>query len=150
MPPETKNAEARYPAALKVRSQQERQSNSEIRLPLQEGKWLALIERGLLVFPCRKADKRPFNAHGFKDASIDGDVVATWWKRWPDALVGVPTGGSSGLYVIDIDSARHDEANDWLERHAPFLPETRQHQTKSGGWHLLFQHRNGLRNSASR
>jgi len=42
MPPETKNAEARDPGALKmVRSrQQEQTSNSEIRLPLQEGKWL--------------------------------------------------------------------------------------------------------------
>jgi bifunctional DNA primase/polymerase-like protein len=57
---------------------------------------------------------------------------------------------SSGLYVIDVDSARHDAANDWLERHAPYLPETRQHLTKSGGWHLLFRHRDGLRCSASK
>jgi bifunctional DNA primase/polymerase-like protein len=104
---------------------------------------------GIPVFPCR-ADKRPYTERGFKDASTDPALIQEWWKQWPDALVGVPTGEFSGLYVIDIDSARHDEANDWFERHAPFLLETRQHQTKSGGWHLLFQHRDGLRNTAGK
>jgi Bifunctional DNA primase/polymerase, N-terminal len=40
-------------------------------------------------------------------------------------LIGVPTGEASGLFVIDVDSARHEEATDWLERWSPHLPETR-------------------------
>jgi Bifunctional DNA primase/polymerase, N-terminal len=62
-------------------------------------------------------------------------------------LVGVPTGAASDLFVIDVDSARHAEAEDWLERWSPHLPDTRQHATQSGGIHLLFRHRAGLRNS---
>jgi hypothetical protein len=62
----------------------------------------------------------------------------------------VPTGETSGLFVVDVDSGRHDEANDWLESAGPHLPPTRWHATKSGGWHLLFKHRAGLRNTAGK
>ena len=55
-----------------------------------------------------------------------------------------------GLFVIDLDTSKHPEATDWLESNAPYLPETRQHRTKSGGLHLFFKHRDGLRNSAGK
>jgi hypothetical protein len=100
-------------------------------------------------FPCL-ADKRPACPHGFKDATADPSQLKELWRQFPGPLVGVPTGEASGIFVIDIDSARHDEANDWLERWSPYLPDTRQHATQSGGWHLLFKHRAGLRNSSSR
>jgi hypothetical protein len=51
--------------------------------------------------------------------------------------------------VLDIDSAKHLEADEWLERHAQRLPDTRMHRTRSGGLHLVFQHRAGLKNTAS-
>jgi Bifunctional DNA primase/polymerase, N-terminal len=101
------------------------------------------------AFPCR-ADKRPACAHGFKDATADPTELRELWRQFPGPLVGVPTGEASGLFVIDIDSARHDEATDWLERYSPYLPDTRQHATKSGGWHLLFKHRAGLNNTSSK
>jgi len=101
------------------------------------------------AFPCR-ADKRPACPHGFKDATADPDKLRELWRQFPGPLVGVPTGTVSGLFVIDIDCAKHDEANDWLERYSPYLPDTRQHATKSGGWHLLFKHRHGLKSSAGK
>jgi hypothetical protein len=101
------------------------------------------------AFPCR-ADKKPACSHGFKDATADPDELKELWRMFPGPLVGVPTGEASGIFVVDIDSARHDEANDWLERYSPYLPDTRQHVTKSGGWHLLFKHRAGLKNSTSK
>jgi hypothetical protein len=100
-------------------------------------------------FPCL-ADKRPACPHGFKDATADPGQLKELWRQFPGPLVGVPTGEASGIFVIDIDSARHDEATDWLERWSPYLPETRQHATRSGGWHLLFKHRAGLKNSSSK
>jgi len=109
---------------------------------------LALAERGVPVFPCG-SDKRPLVARGFKDASTDADITRAWWERWSGALVGVPTGERSGIFVLDIDSAKHLEADEWLERHAQRLPDTRMHRTRSGGLHLLFQHRAGLKNTAS-
>jgi Bifunctional DNA primase/polymerase, N-terminal len=101
------------------------------------------------AFPCH-ADKRPACPHGFKDATADPEKLRELWARYPGKLVGVPTGEASGLFVIDVDSGRHVEAQDWLERVSPDLPPTRQHATKSGGWHILFKHRAGLRNTASK
>jgi hypothetical protein len=96
------------------------------------------------------ADKRPACPHGFKDATADPDQLKELWRQFPGPLVGVPTGEVSGIFVIDVDTAKHDEANDWLERWSPYLPDTRQHATQSGGWHLLFKHRGGLRNSTGK
>jgi hypothetical protein len=78
-----------------------------------------LAEHGLPVFPCVNQprgpeDKRPLTAHGFKDASCDPDLVRKWWARWPDALVGVPTG--IRFVVIDID-LKHDDAQQWYDQH---------------------------------
>ena len=38
-----------------------------------------------------------------KDASTDRDQVGTWWKQWPDANIGIATGSSSGIFVVDVD-----------------------------------------------
>jgi Bifunctional DNA primase/polymerase, N-terminal len=111
---------------------------------------LRLACYGTPLFPCEAATKKPYTEHGFKDATCDPEKVKQWWRWWPDAVVGVPTGEASGIFVIDIDSGRHSEANDWLERRSPYLPDTRSHATRSGGWHLLFKHRHGLRNSAGK
>jgi Bifunctional DNA primase/polymerase, N-terminal len=112
--------------------------------PLQDALRLALP-----VFPCGP-DKRPTTPNGFYNASSDPDGIRQLWRDHPGQLVGVPTGEASGLFVVDIDNGRHEESNDWLERHSPYLPDTRHHATKSGGVHLLFEHRAGLRNTASK
>jgi hypothetical protein len=105
------------------------------------------LRLGLPAFPCR-ADKRPACPHGFKDATAEPDKLRELWKRYPGELVGVPTGEASGLFVVDVDSARHEEANDWLEH--SHLPATRRHITRSGGCHILFKHRAGLKNTAGK
>jgi hypothetical protein len=95
---------------------------------------LKLARRGISVFPCNQ-DKAPLTPHGFKDASRDPDIIGRWWQRWPDALVGVPTGDE--FVVLDIDQ-EHEEARRWLDANFRALPATRTHQTRSGGLHLLF------------
>jgi hypothetical protein len=114
---------------------------------LEEGLKLAFYE--IPCFPCLP-DKRPACPNGFKNATADAEQLKQLWKQYPGQLVGVPTGEASGIFVLDIDSARHPEADEWLERHADYLPETRLHRTKSGGLHLLFKHRAGLKNSTSK
>jgi hypothetical protein len=110
---------------------------------------LRLAYYGRPAFPCLD-NKKPACPHGFKDATADPEKLRELWREYPGPLVGVPTGEASGLFVIDVDSGRHDEANDWLESVSSHLPETRWHATKSGGWHILFKHRAGLRNSAGK
>jgi Bifunctional DNA primase/polymerase, N-terminal len=94
---------------------------------------LRLGARCLPVFPCDN-DKRPLTAHGFKNASTEPNVIRDWWGRWPDALVGVPTGIK--FCVVDVD-LQHADAQQWYGR--ANIPLTRKHSTRSGGRHLLFK-----------
>jgi hypothetical protein len=106
---------------------------------------LSLAERGISVFPCKAADKRPHTPRGFKDASTDPAIITEWWKQYPDALVGVPTGHK--FVVLDLD-LQHPEAQAWYAR--ANLPLTRTHITRSGGRHLLFKLREDFKCSAGK
>jgi hypothetical protein len=108
-----------------------------------------LAAAGYPVFPIA-ASKRPTCPHSFKDAATEAADIRRLWRDHPGPLVGVPTGKVTGLFVLDLDITKHTVAAEWFERHAPYLPETRQQTTRSGGLHLFFQHVEGLRNSAGR
>jgi hypothetical protein len=100
-------------------------------------------ERGAPVFPCRERDpgrKRPFTPRGFHDASRDPEIIKRWWRQWPAALIGMPTGEPSGVVVLDIDIKR-PEANgfDSLEDLGIVLPATPMVHTASGGLHVYFK-----------
>ena len=58
---------------------------------------------GLPVFPCVPEHKPPLTEHGFHDATTDPRQVTSWWQRWPDANIGLPTGSASGVEVVDVD-----------------------------------------------
>ena len=63
---------------------------------------LECLGRGCPVLPCAWAGpsrKNPLTPHGFHDASLDSIEIVNWWRRWPDALVGIPTGDASGFDV---------------------------------------------------
>lgn len=64
---------------------------------------LGYAAQGLAIFPCNPTNKRPLTPHGFKDASTDTDTVRGWWARWPNAMIGMPTGQTSGVWVLDVD-----------------------------------------------
>ncbi|WP_308465207.1 bifunctional DNA primase/polymerase [Rathayibacter soli] len=57
---------------------------------------------GVAVFACVPGSKRPLTSHGFHDASVNPRLVADWWARWPEANIGLPTGGDR-VDVVDID-----------------------------------------------
>lgn len=88
--------------------------------------------KGLPVFPCKSANKQPWTAHGFRDASTDPETITDWWRRWPDAMIGLPTGAPSGVWVLDVDDPAAFAAS------APPLPTTRKAITGKG-YHLYWR-----------
>jgi hypothetical protein len=111
--------------------------------------------RGWPMFPCHWADerrKRPLTTHGLHSASHDAEVITAWWRRWPRALVALPTGRAIGAAVLDID-IKDDRANGFDSLDAlgcTILPETPMAHTASGGLHLYLSLPDGidLRNTA--
>ena len=62
-----------------------------------------LARAGVPVFPCVPGTKQPLTHRGFHDASTDQQKVTSWWRRWPDANLALPTGATSGVDVVDVD-----------------------------------------------
>jgi putative DNA primase/helicase len=107
---------------------------------------LAYARRGLVVFPL--SGKVPFaNTHGHLDASMDESVVRGWWKKWPNANVGLPTGSINGFFVIDGDGPEGRASREKLiAKHGP-LPETYTVRTgrDDGGLHEYLEQPIGVR-----
>jgi hypothetical protein len=64
---------------------------------------MMLARHDVPVFPCAPGGKQPLTTHGFHDATADDSTVREWWRRWPNANLGIPTGAPSGVEVVDID-----------------------------------------------
>lgn len=100
---------------------------------------------GWAVFPVSSKNKRPLTPHGCKDAKRDPGAIRSWWKKWPDAGVGIATGSISQLIVIDEDLDENKgydgfaEVRRWERDHAP-LPDTVTAITGRGGSHLYFHY----------
>ena len=100
---------------------------------------------GWAVFPIRPEDKRPLTPHGCKDAKKDPGAIRAWWKRWPNANVGVATGSASNLVVIDEDYDPDKgidgimSMREWAKVHGE-LPDTAMVITGRGGSHLYFHY----------
>lgn len=73
-------------------------------LPLPQAAAM-LAASGVPVFPVAPRDKVPLirDGRGFRDATTNLRQVESWWRRSPNANIGVPTGAASGLSVVDVD-----------------------------------------------
>jgi Bifunctional DNA primase/polymerase, N-terminal/AAA domain len=101
---------------------------------------------GWHVFPCNPTDKRPLVSNGFYSATTDEDEIRAWWRRWPNAMIGVRMGATSGVWAIDPDAPKQgspDGVANWAELVAKHggIPHTHTHNTPNGGQHLLFNWR---------
>ncbi len=66
--------------------------------------------------------------------------VERWWVQWPEANIGVVTGASSRLVVVDVDGA-HGMAG--LEQHGVLPATLTALSGRPGGRHFYFQHPGG-------
>jgi hypothetical protein len=106
------------------------------------------VALGLPVFPC-DGGKKPLTARGFKDASRAPAAIRRMFRHPAAAMIGVPTGAQSGFVAIDIDVKDGRAGMAWLEAHRSAIPETRMHETRSGGRHLLFLAPDGVKTRCS-
>ena len=102
---------------------------------------------------CTSIGKHPRTVSGLKDASGDDSQIRRWWTKWPDANIGIATGTSSGIIVIDLDNAgakRGEENFSVMTRQNGMVPLTLAAITGAGK-HLFFRHPGmALRNSAGK
>src|SRR5690242_1945350 len=126
-------------------SQQERVDHTPLDIAL------SYTARGWPCFPCRDRDettdnfdpetgevevlkvKTPLTANGFKAATRFEHILRRWWRDWPTAMIGLPTGAQISAWVLDIDP-RHDgnETLAALEQEYGELPATLTATTASG------------------
>ena len=101
---------------------------------------LKYARHGTPIFPVDPADKSPLCAHGFHDATATERQVRRWWRRWPNAMIGMPTGPRTRIWVLDVDAeliATHPMARLYAI-HGP-LPNTAASDTPRGGMHFFFR-----------
>ena len=102
-------------------------------------------EYGWAVFPVSPETKKPLTPHGCLDAKKSPGAIRAWWKRHPEASVGVATGSMSGFIVIDEDLDEIKGKNGaqsvriWERDHGK-LPETVSVVTGRGGSHLYYRY----------
>jgi hypothetical protein len=110
--------------------------------PLSDTLATALLyaELGWRIIPCKAADKSPHIKDWRGRATTKADDIKRWWKRWPEALIGVLT-GDGGPVVLDVDekNGKHGEAAlaALVLKYGP-LPQSIEHRTPSGGRQIWF------------
>lgn len=95
---------------------------------------------GWPVHPLRPDGKEPLLRNGVHDASSDPDTVRNWWRRWPNANIGVATGPAS-FDALDIDTKHNGKGMQFAERarDAGLLSGwIGVVETPSGGMHVWF------------
>jgi hypothetical protein len=100
------------------------------------------IGLGWCVLPLVPHSKAPLIKGGYQSASRDAVTIEAWGKQFPHANIGIATGTSSGITVVDADPRNGGFAT--LAKLAgagfvfPLCPEAK---TGNGGRHLVFAHR---------
>jgi len=88
---------------------------------------------------CNKKDCRNPGKHSHilkfqSAASTNHTAIEGWWKEWPDANIGIVTGRTSRIVVLDVDPRNDgDESLGKLTQLHGALPETVTAVTSGGG-----------------
>lgn len=104
----------------------------------------AYADLGLRVLPIKPGEKRPPMSAWQDAATTDPATIDAWWTGlYRDHGIGIATGRSSAIFVLDVDVAdgkTGDETLADLEAAYGPLPDTPTVITGSGGRHYYFHH----------
>lgn len=118
-----------------------------------------LAKIGLRVFPChsgglnKKKVKTPLVKNGFHSATVEIEQLHRWWLKWPNALVGMPTGKVTGISVLDVDVDKETNnkiGEQQIESLGLVHPQAIKVRTPSDGVHYYFKNLKGVRSSAKK
>ena len=85
---------------------------------------LSFRKLGYSVIPIKSKRKTPLvDWKEYQTRKATDKEIKKWWKKWPDANVGIVTVAISGLAVIDCDS---EEASQRFLEAYPEVRDTRQ------------------------
>lgn len=104
---------------------------------------LAAAAAGYRVLPLT-ARKGPLFKTGehHAAATTDRETIVAWWRRWPQANVGLVNGPESDMFTVDVDvknGALGLSTLRGIERKRGRLPRTWTQLTPSGGRHYLYR-----------
>jgi putative DNA primase/helicase len=95
---------------------------------------------GWRVFPLN--GKEPRVKGGFRIATTDERTIRRWWKKWPDANIGIACDSEHGPVVIDLDEPKDEEVSGFQFLKTLELPReglvTRSAVSREGRLHLYF------------
>lgn len=93
------------------------------------------------IFPIHYKTKIPITQHGFKDATNDIEQIKSWWTKYPNAGIGLPTGEINDVLVIDVDPRNGGGISfDRLIDEFEPLPPTVECLTGGGGNHYYLKY----------
>lgn len=94
------------------------------------------------IFPLAPRSKVPHSRlapNGFLAASVDLSVIDRWWKREPDANIGIAC-AASGFVVLDVDPRNGgDETFNRLQQELGPIPTTWTNLTPGHGQHYYLR-----------
>jgi ribosome-binding protein aMBF1 (putative translation factor) len=98
--------------------------------------------KGYPVFPLAPLSKKPpKGTRGLSEATTDERQIAEWGREFPDGNIGLRTGPES-FDVIDVDPEKGGfDTEEALREEEKLWPDTPVQLTRSGGRHILVQHR---------
>lgn len=100
---------------------------------------------GFSVIPVRENKKPSIKWEKYQTEKAGPDQIQAWWKKWPEANIGLVTGRGSGRMVVDVDTKNGiDALNEFLNDNL-ITPVA---ETPGGGWHYYFKYQPGLTNKA--
>ena len=93
---------------------------------------------------CPSPGKHPFMENWQALATTDPDIITAWWTKYRHANIGIVTGRSSGVVVLDEDMRNGgDRSLARLKKRFGKLPVTALSISGGGGRHFWFRHPDG-------
>ncbi len=110
---------------------------------------LIYARKRLRVIPVARMSKKPILSDWTNEATLDGERIGQWFEN-TDLNIGIVTGKTSGVVVIDMDIKPEGDGmhsiSDMESKLGSYLPPTVTSKTQSGGIHLWFKYPSGVEN----